>query len=287
MKKLLIITWVLLVGLFARSQPLEDLIEDVQAHKTSFIGLKALFSKHPSYIDETDYSRGYNDALLGQRMEKADFHYTLADSIVRRMTVQVIHKNDQVGYIKIEGMRYDSVKKQEVWQIAYRYVDTAYTNQVLAAYNKKHHTQFTWNDLYEDSCKGFIMSTWNSDHRDSAFDAEGNLRREITISKPMKLEFYPLIKKRDHNDIIKNCQSFNPYRKAYGAVCLYALQQLGEPLSKTEKRLLKQCRRCQEKILYTTGDNYELTKISALLGSNKHMREQCRSLLLPNQKDPF
>jgi hypothetical protein len=283
MKKLLVIIGVLLGSLFARSQPLEDLIGDVQAHKTSITGLRALFSKHPSYIDETDYTRGYNEALLGQRMEKADFHYTLADSITRHMYVQVICKNDQVGYIKIEGMRYDSSKNQENWQVAYTYVDTPYTNRVLAAYNQKHQTNFTWTDLYEDSCKGFTMGTWNSDHTDSAFDAEGNFRREITISRPMKLEFYPLIKKRDHNAIIKNCLSFNPYRKAYGAVCLYAMQQLGEPLSKTEKHLLKQCRRFREKIMYASGDYYAPAKISSLLGSNKHMRAQCRSLLLPNK----
>lgn len=184
-------------------------------------------------------------------------------------------------------MRYDSTQKQETWQVVYKYVDTAYTNQVLAGYNKKHQTQFTWKDLYEDSCTYFTMSTWNSDHTDSAFDAEGNLKREITISKPMKLEFYPLIKKRDHNAIIKNCLSFNPCRKAYGAVCLYALEQLGEPLSKKEKHLLKQCRLCREKIMYASGDFYEPTRISSLLGSNKHMREQCRSLLLPNQQDPL
>ena len=285
MKKLLVISCVLLGSLFARSQPLEDLIEDVQAHKTSMTALKALFSKHPSYIDETDYD--YNDALLDQRVEKADFHYTLADSIMRRMVVQVIHKNDQVGYIRISGMLYDSMQKQETWQVAYKYVDTAYTNLVLDAYNTKHHARFTWQNLYEDSCKAFVMSTWNSDHRDSAFDAEGNLRREITLSRPMKLEFYPLIKKRDHNAIIKNCLSFNPNRKAYGAVCLYALEQLGEPLSKKEKHVLKQCRQSREKIYYASGDTYPLKRIRALLGSYKHMKEQCSSLLLPNQKDPF
>jgi hypothetical protein len=287
MKKLLIIASVLLTSLFARSQPLEDLIEDVQAHKTSMTQLKALFSKHPSYIDETDYTRGYTEALLGQQIEKADFHYTLADSIVRRMFVQVIYKNDQVHYIKIEGMRYNSTQKQETWQVAYRYIDTAYTNQLLAQYNQKHKTQFTWKDLYEDSCTYFTMSTWGSDHTDSAFDAAGNLRREITISKPMKLEFYPLIKKRDHNAIVTDCLSFNPYRKAYGAVCLYALQQLGEPLSKSEKHLLRKCRHCRKKIMYASGDYFQPTRINSLLGSHKHMRQQCSSLLLPNQKDPF
>ena len=287
MKKLWVITCVLLASLFARSQPLEDLIADVQAHKTSMTALKALFSKHPSYIDETDYTRGYNEALLGQRVEKADFHYTLADSIVRRMVVHVIYKNDQVGYIKIEGDRYDSTLKKESWQVAYTYVDTAYTNQVLGAYNTKHHTQFTWQDLYEDSCRSFAVSPVNLVRRDYLYDPEGNVIEPVLISQQMKQEFYPLIKKRDHNAIIKNCLSFNPNRKAYGAVCLYALQQLGEPLSKTEKHLLKQCRRCRDKVVYASGDTDNLEKIRSLLGSNKHMRELCYSLNLPNPKDHF
>lgn len=97
MKRSLIIICVLLGSLSSRAQPLADLVEDVQAHTTSMTALRALFSKHPSYIDETDYD--YNKEFLGQRLEKADFHYTLADSITRRMAVEVIHKNDQVGYI--------------------------------------------------------------------------------------------------------------------------------------------------------------------------------------------
>lgn len=286
MKQLLIIACVLLTGFFARSQPLEDLVEDVQAHRTSLTALMALFSKHPSYINETNYT--YNEALLGERMEKADFHYTLADSIVRRMYVRVIYKNNQVHYIKVEGMRYDSTQKRETWQTAYRYVDTAYTSQVLGAYNSKHQTHFTWKDLYEDSCREFAVGIfWGSDYEDSAFDAKGHFRREIYISRPVKQAFYPLVKKRDHNAILTNCLSFNPVRKAYGAVCLYAMQQLGEPLTKTEKHLLRQCRRCREKIKYMDGDRGSFVKIRALLGSNKLMREQCHPLILPRQKDSF
>jgi hypothetical protein len=282
MKKLLVITCVLLSCLFARSQPLADLIGDVQAHKSSLTGLMALFSKHPSYNDETDYTPGYNGALLGQRMKKADFHYTLADSIVRRMVVQVIYKNDQVGYIKIEGERYDSSKKQEVWQVAWKYVDTLYTNQVLTAYNNKHQTQFTWTDLYEDNCMGFTIRPGELVCQDYSYDPHGNVIEPILISPQMKKEFYPLIKKRDHNAIIKNCQSFNSVRKAYGAVCLYVLQYLGEPLSKKEKHLLKKCRRSREKIVYMEGDKWDIVKIRSLLRSNRHMREQCYSLKLPN-----
>jgi len=285
MKKLLIFTCILLGSLFARSQPLEDLVEDVQAHKTSMTQLMALFSKHPSYIDASDYD--YNEALLGQRIKKADFHYTLADSIVRGMTVQVIYKKDQVGYIKISGERYDKSTKLSTWEVAYTYIDTPYTNQVLNAYNKKHQTQFTWKDLYEDSCMNFSVRPINLVYTDYVYDPAGNVIEPVFISERMKQEFYPLIKKRDHNAIIKNCLSFNPYRIAYGAVCLYALQQLGEPLSKTEKHLLRKCRRCSEKIMYTTGDDYHLVKISSLLGSNKHIQEQCSPLKFPNLKAPL
>ncbi|MBO9204589.1 MULTISPECIES: hypothetical protein [Niastella] len=282
MKKLQILICVILGSLFARSQPLEELVQDVQAHKTSMTQLRALFSKHPSYEDASEF--GYNFAMLGQRTDKAEFHYTLADSITRRMTVETTYKKDQVGYIKIKGQYYDKTAGTFIWQTAYTYVDTPFTNQMLEAYNKIHQTQFTWKDLYEDSCKGFFINMSGSDFADSAFDAEGNFKDRIILSRPMKLEFYPLIKRRDHNAIIKNCLSFNPARKAYGAVCLYALQQLGEPLSKTEKHLLRKCRRCREKVLYDAStDLIDLVKVRALLGSNKHMREECRWLLLPNQ----
>lgn len=281
MKKLLIFTCVLLSSLFTRSQPLADFIEDVQAHKSSMTQLEALFSKHPSFID---VSNGINRELLGLQLDKADFHYTLADSIVRRIFVHVIHKNEQVGYIRISGTRYDSSLKQETWQVVYKYVDSAYTNQILNAYNQKHQTQFTWKDLYEDSCKNFSVRPVNLVCTDYVYDPAGNVIEPIFISQQMKQEFYPLIKKRDHNAIIRNCLSFNPYRKAYGAVCLYALQQLGEPLSKTETHLLKECRRSKEKIFYLSEDRGEIVKIKSLLGSNKHMREQCYPLKFPNLK---
>jgi len=259
MKKLMIITGVLLSSLFARSQPLADLVADVQAHKTSMIQLKALFSKHPSYIDETDYTtRHSNEACFGQRIEKADFHYTLADSIIRRMFVQVIYKNDQVHYIKIEGMQPDSMQKQETWQVVYRYIDTAYTHQVLKAYNQKHQTDFTWKDLYEDDLDEFVVLPGfmaPNILKDSNGAEIGLAPAEPFLSRYI-MDFLPLIKKRDHHAMVKMCQSPNPARKAYGALCLYTLQQLKEPLTSGERQLIETISHSNEVTKYSPGGCY-------------------------------
>ena len=271
MKKLLAITGLLLGSLFARSQPLADLIEDVQAHKTSITGLRALFSKHPSYIDESD-SRLYNEALLGQRMEKANFHYTLADSITHDMNVLAIYQNEQVHYIKIEGMRYDSNQKQEAWQVVYRYIDTLYTNQVLARYNKKHQTDFTWQDLYEDPLHRYdnlpelfepLIDPAEATEEDYA---QGKVRAGLKHGGPPYSTslFRPLLINRDHAAIVRSARSFNPVRKAYGGYCLFILEGMGEKLSAEEKQLFRSIAQSKEIIPVYFEDMGSLKPISSI-----------------------
>lgn len=279
MKKLLVVTIVLFCCFSSRPQTLEHLLNDVQAHGSSLTGLRAVFKTQPSYKDQSDYYSGYTRELLGHNIERASFHFTLPNNTARFVRLRAIYKKEKVGYIKIETDSYDSILKQDVWEVAYKYVDTDYTNQTLAAFNNQYKTRFTWTDLYEDDCRNFSVKPGELVCTDYAYNPDGHVTEEIFISREMKYEFYPLIKSRDHQAIAKNCLSFNPVRKAYGAVCLYALQQLGEPLSKAEKQLLKKTRRSRENIPYKQGDVVSFVKLRTLL-SHKGMQRQCAPLKL-------
>lgn len=208
-----------------------------------------VLKKHTVNLDT--YNNWYFDTtgLLGHKIMATCYRYKYpagTDTVHQLVFLYVTFKGEQVAYVRIEDNNYPDKR------VLLKYVDSVYTAGVLAAYNAKHQTDFSWSDLYEDDWDrfttdvGFTSTTDDLDSSGIPSLLTGGLSYEIKIC-------IPLIKNKDHHAIEKFTKSFNPVRKAYGATCLYVIQQLGEPLSIEEKELLKAIRQSKETIDYSHG----------------------------------
>jgi len=234
------------------AQTPEALVRDVQANVASMSQLLKIIQKHAVSRDTINDWR-FNDtvALLGHKRLSECYRYVQSagsHTINKLVDLEVIYKAEQVAYIRIKDDYHDPAVNRFVKHTLLTYVDSAYSAGVLAGYNTKNGTNFTWHNLYEDTLTNFSVFPGLQFH----YDSNGVMIKEPFLAEEM-LPFVALIKKRNHAEIVTNCKSFNPTRKAFGAVCLYVLHQLGEHLSAEEKRLLKEIRASEETTDFSGG----------------------------------
>jgi hypothetical protein len=254
------------------AQTPEDLVREVRENVTSTSQLRKALQKQVlnKFEDICDDPRDTTYYLNHSKLNRCFGYSTPAgenSTTFREMFVHAIYKGEQIRYVRIAERTYDQKERLYKYDTLFRYVDSPYTAGILNAYNTLHHSDFNWQDLYEDELDRFsivpglrvpaILTDSNG--------VEIGLADEPFIAEEMKA-FLPLINKRDHGTIVKNCKSFNPTRKAYGALCLYVLQQMKEPLTTEEKQLLKNICQSDETTTFSHGCLvYRGKKISAIL----------------------
>lgn len=247
----------------------EDLIRDVQANKTSVAALRTVIEKYAVIKDTITRWVYYTDTngFFEQKKLFQSFVYrdpsAQKDSPAKTMNLFVTYTGDTVRYIKLESFHYEFTKTLAGITNPVYYFDTVYTNRLLLTYNKAHKTNFTIADLYEDDCDCF--ATIGRPNIVSAYTKRDGSQGNVFYAQEFA-EFWPSLRDRDHAAILKNCRSFNTVRKAYGAFCLYILQQQGEPLSWEEKELMQKILNSTEKISYRAMcKNYDGVQIKNLL----------------------
>jgi len=235
------------------AQTPEDLVRDVQANSTSVAALRRVVEKYAPIKDTITRWAYYTDTngFLGQKKLFQSFTFcdpsAKKDSPAKTLNLFVTYTGDTVRYIKLESFHYEFTNTLAGITNPVYYIDSVYTNRLLSNYNAAYKTSFTMADLYEDECDCFatigrpnIVSTYTKRN-----GSQGNVFYAQDFA-----EFWPSLRDRDHATIVKNCRSFNTVRKAYGAFCLYILQQQGEPLSWEEKELMQKILNSTEKIGY-------------------------------------
>lgn len=251
------------------AQTPEDLVRDVQANFTSVAALRNVIQKHAEYKDLVIRGTNYDNANGFFQQKKLfqgfSFWYSSAHRWGRDklMNLFVTYTGDTVRYIKLESFTYEFNNTLMGINRPVYYIDSVYSNKLLSNYNTAHKTNFSIADLYEDDCDCFgtigrpnIVSTYTK--KDGS---QGNVFYAQDFA-----EFWPSLRDRDHAAIVKNCRSFNTVRKAFGAFCLYILQQQGEPLSWEEKELMQKILNSTEKISYCAMcKRYDSVQINNLL----------------------
>jgi hypothetical protein len=231
---------------------------DLQLHGTSLAELKQVFEKNAPYRCSQSWDlRKDSNTFLHHSVLQDCFSYpwrqeTSPDTAYMNVFLRAVYKNNRVVYLNMKGLPdYHNPTNRLSF---YKYIDTAYTDSVLNAYNKKHHTAFTSQDLYEDDLEEFVVFPG---FMPPEFIKDSNGVVLDMIRQPF-LSWYvmqdiSLIKKRDHPALVKMCKSLNPTRKAYGALYLYTLQKLKVPLSTEEKQLIETISHSNEITKYSPG----------------------------------
>ncbi len=237
----------------ARAQTLDDLIRDVRENVSSTSRVRLALQKHASYVDSSMIKYMDTTAFLNLNMFSYYYRYRthsrneISDN---HIIVNLTYKDERVAYANITDYS----------DTLFRYVDTTYAVRMVNDYNSINKTDFTWHDLFEDSIGMY-------DYLDELFDPlidpavateedglQGKVRGGIKFLDPITAQVYrPMLINRDHAGIIRNCRSFNPTRRLHGALCLFILEQLGEPISKEEKQLFKTIRRSSERTFARMG----------------------------------
>ena len=251
------------------AQTPEDLVRDVQANFTSVAALRNVIEKHAVSKDTITHWAYYNDTIGFFRQKKLfqSFVYrdptAKKDSPAKTMNLFVTYTGDTVRYIKLESFHYEFSNTLAGITNPVYYFDTIYTNRLLSNYNTAHKTNFTIADLYEDECDCF--ATTGRPNIGSTYTKRDGSQGNVFYAQEFA-EFWPSLRDRDHTTIVKNCRSFNTVRKAYGAFCLYILQQQGAPLSREEKELMQKILNSTEKISYrAVCKRYDGVQIKNLL----------------------
>lgn len=256
--KLIIALAAFLTG-FAKiqAQTPEDFICEIRSNCTSTYDLKKVIQKHASFRDYQNWS--HSDDTITYLYHKKLFEcYRFktpranGDTANKLVFLYVTYKDDQVGYVKIDASYYDYDLNKFFSPVLYKYIDSAYSASILAVYNTKHNTDFTWQDLFEDDLDRFCVDVGLSTPHPDDFDSTGFPTPYFGLSYQIK-QCLPLILNKDHKTIIRYCKSFNPTRKAYGAVCLFSIQKMGEPLTVEEKKLLRSIKKSSETSDYSSG----------------------------------
>jgi hypothetical protein len=245
MKKGGALTGLLFCFIFSIAQTPENLLRDVRENVASTSQLRKALQKQALNKFENICDRDWDTTLyLKHTKLNRCFAYSTAvgenGTIFKEMIVRAIYNGEQIGYVRIEERIYDQKVRLYKYDTLLRYVDSSYTAGILNAYNTIHHSDFTWRDLYEDNLDEFVIFPgFRAPNiiKDSN-GVEIGLADEPSLSLYM-MKFLPLIIKRDHGTIVQYCKSINPTRKAYGALCLYVLQQIKEPLTNEESSCLK------------------------------------------------
>ena len=262
MKKGLTLTGLLFCFIFSRAQTPEDLGREVRENVASTSQLRKALQKQAlnNFEDICGDPRDTTLYLNHSKLNRCFGYSTPAgenSTTFREMIVRAIYKGEQIRYVRIEERIYDPKERLYKYDTLFRYVDSSYTAGILNAYNALHHSDLTWRDVYEDNLNKFVIFPgFRAPNiiKDSN-GVEIGLADEPFLSVYM-MKFLPLIKQRDHGTIVKNCKSINPTRKAYGAVCLYVLQQMKEPLTNEEKQLLKNICQSNETTNFSPGGCY-------------------------------
>lgn len=249
-----------------------DLVRDVRENTNSVTLLMNVLQKHADYRDTLNSWWYDTAALLGHTLYMQDYRYN--SSIV---TVKAIYRNEHLAYVNVINDKWKS------GDTLFRYVNAGYTARVLDDYNSLHHTDFTWHDLYEDYLNYFegLPGLYEVPKPLTPEEMEKGILRDDTAKVRTTKEYEPLLVKRDHKTIIKNCKSFNPARKAYGAFCLYILKNEGVPLSEEEKDLFEQISHSKEKTALIGGCLvYRNVKLSSFL-NREYLDPTCDELRTP------
>lgn len=270
MQKLLTLTLLIFFCWRLSAQTPEALVRTVQANVSSLSQLKAALKEQAVYRDPHDWWWNFDrdtTGYLGHKIMGCAYrfkHRAHWKTIRQLVKLYVAYKGDQIGYVRIEDNVYPLKK------VFFTYVDTTWATLLLAQYNKEHQADFSWRDLYEDNWNLFSTGRgFDEPPMGDELDSAGKFTPWYGPSEELKLCIRLVIKK-DHPGIAKFSKSFNPVRKAYGAICLYALQELGEPLSIEEKQLLETIRQSEERIDYYVGCNrYPQQMIRTVLTTKK------------------
>jgi hypothetical protein len=257
------------------AQSPEDLLRDVRENVASTSQLRKALQKQDLNKFENICDDPWDTTLyLKHTKLNRCFGYSTPvgenGTIFREMIVRAIYKGEQIRYVRIEERIYDQKERLYKYDTLFRYIDSSYTAGILYAYNNLHHSDFTWRDLYEDNLDVFVIFP-GLRAPNIIKDSNGveRLVDEPSLSRYM-MKFLPLIKKRDHGTIVQHCKSFNPTRKAYGALCLYVLQQIKEPLTNEEKQLLKNICQSNETTEFSSGCyHWNSKKINTILTKNE------------------
>jgi hypothetical protein len=251
------------------AQTPEDLARDVQANATSVAALRSVIQKHAASKDTTTYW-AYKEKTTGFFQQQKLFQSFVyrdpsakKDSPGKTMNLFVTYTGDTVRYIKLESFHYEFNQTLAGIQRLVYYIDSVYSNNLLSNYNAAHKSNFTFADLYEDECDCF--GTIGRPNEQSTYIKKDGSRGNVFYGHDFA-EFWPSLRDRDHAAIVKNCRSFNIIRRAFGAFCLYILQQQGEPLSWEEKELMQKILNSTEKINYCAMcKRYDSVQINKLL----------------------
>jgi hypothetical protein len=249
-----------------------DLVRDVRENTNSVTLFMNAVQKQTGYRDTLNSSWYDTAALLGHTLYLQDYRYN--SSIV---TVKAIYRNEHLAYVSVINGKWTSA------DTLFRYVNAGYTTRVLGDYNRAHHTDFTWVDLYEDELNYFggLPGLYEVPKPLTPEEMEKGILRDDTAKVKTTKEYEPLLVKRDHKTIIKHCKSFNPARKAYGAYCLYILKNEGVPLSEEEKKLFEQISHSNETTELHAGClGYRNVRLSSFL-CREHLDPTCDELRTP------
>jgi hypothetical protein len=266
MNRLLTLAVLLFLLYRSQAQTPEALVRDVQANVSSLSQLKKALKNQAAYRDPHDHWWGFDKdttGLLGHKVMAAAYRYKYRankKTIRQLVFLYVIYQGEQIGYLRIEEDVYPTKR------VFLKYVDSAYATRVLTPYNNEYHTDFSWPDLYEDNWKRFVAwGSFEDKPTPEELDSSGTKKPWFCLSNEMK-QCIPHVIHKDHQAIAKYSKSFNPVRKAYGAACLYVLQQLGEPLNPEEDQLLETIRQSDERIDHSVGCMlYRLQMINTIL----------------------
>jgi len=266
MKQTLILTILLTCFWSSHAQTPEALVRDVKAHATSVSELKTVLQKH-AFSRDTDnhwFVLADTNTYLNHQLLFDCFRY---DN--RLVFLRAVYKNDKVAYLLLDSQNYTATRSND--DTLFKYVDLDYTTNILAAYNRAHQTDFTWQDLYEDELTRWVDGLPELLEplidRNVATEEDGEMGRvRIEGNGPPYATtlFRPLLLKRNHAAIVRSARSFNPVRKAYGGYCLFILEIMGERLSDEEKQLFSTISQSKEIITVNIGCFVRKAPISSL-----------------------
>ena len=188
------------------------------------------------------------------------FYWKRIDSFPARIAasakVYVEYKDNTVASIIIVDDNNIHKERKIFWpDTCFRYFDSTFLQSEITNYNRQNNADFTLQNLLaKDKCKEFSIVPGCCGSN---------------ISSEME-PFLPLIQQENKTAMIRNCKSFNPVRRAFGAVCLYYLQRDGVLLSDEENYLIDKIRCSDDKISGSWGCfGFRNKKISDVLSDKE------------------
>ena len=149
-------------------------------------------------------------------------------------------------YLSLVKCKYDYFARTIISDTVFRYIDTSFSEKILAKHNAAYGMHFTVNDMYEaidDPYPSFNV------YDDGMFLID---HKGPGLSKEMKTVF-DAVTRKDSASVIHYACSFSPELNTYGGVGLYIWSQEVSPLTGTAKSVFDVLRSSHRKIVFHWG----------------------------------